>query len=191
MCLGGAKSAKGWRGCCASDRVVGSEHLLLKTENMARSRITTSAPELQLLSHKEAAFVIEYVRDMNPTRAATVVGLSPEYGHQLKKKPEIETAVQLILKRRLEDSDIDAEWLLYELVDNHLLARQVGNLSASNTALSTIGKLALVDAFAAEKVTIKTDEEVMARLIRGRERARAKRESRDASGSADAGVSFL
>lgn len=157
---------------------------------MARSRVTTAAPELSQLTHKEAAFVIEYVRDMNPTRAAVMCGYTPEYGHQLRKKPEIELAVQLVLKRRLEDSDIDAEWLLYELVDNHLLARQSGNLSASNTALATIGKLSLVDAFAAEKVAIKTDEEVMARLIRGRERARAKREGRDAP-PADDGVSFL
>src|SRR5699024_12369920 len=67
---------------------------------------------------------------------------------------------------------ISAEWLLYEMVDNHKLARQAGNLSASNKALELIGKMAVVDAFAADKIELKVGEELAERLIRGRERAR-------------------
>ena len=165
---------------------------------MARTRVTSSIPELQTLTHKEAAFVVEYVRDMNASRAAVAVGYDPATGHKLKNKAEIEAAVTLVLKRRLEDSDIDAEWLLYELVDNHLLARQAGNLSASNSALATIGKLALVDAFAEEKIAVKTDQEVMERLVRGRQRARERRAAREAGSEPEQqeqggndGVSFL
>ena len=56
------------------------------------------------------------------------------------------------------------------MLDNHRLARQKGNISASNNALNIIAKLASVDAFAAEKVQIEGSEEVAARLQRARKR---------------------
>ena len=68
--------------------------------------------------------------------------------------------------------NIDAEWLLYELVDNHRIARQHGNISASNTALGTIAKHVTVDALAKQKIEIDdvTDRELLERLQRGRQR---------------------
>ena len=75
-----------------------------------------------------------------------------------------------ILAGKLEASMIDAEWLLMEFVDNHLIARSEGKIAASNTALVNIGKHAKVDAFAAEKVIVAGDKEVMERLLRARKR---------------------
>jgi len=57
-----------------------------------------------------------------------------------------------------------------EAVDNHLIARQQGNISASNTSLGIVAKHTFVDAFAAEKVEVSSDKEVMERLMRGRNR---------------------
>lgn len=155
---------------------------------MARSRVTTSLPEMSTLTFQEAQFVVEYTKDWDHSRAAMVAGYSPERGTVLRKDERVQTAINMIMKRRLEDSDIDAEWMLYELVDNHLLARQRGNLSASNTALGLIGKMSLVDAYAEEKVALRTDEELVQRLVRGRQRARDRAEG---STDSDEEVTFL
>lgn len=139
---------------------------------MARRRVTTDIPELQGLTYQQAAFVVEMSKDMDHQRASETVWGDPSKGFRTIQLPEVRKALDLILHRRMADSDIDAQWLLYEAVDNHLLARQRNNLAASNKALELIGKMALVDAFAAEKIDLRATEEVADRLIRGRMRAR-------------------
>lgn len=139
-----------------------------------RRRVTSDIPELQGLTYQQAAFVVEMSKDFDHQRAAEAVWSDPSKGVQQIKLPEIRWALDLILSRRMQESDIDAQWLLYEAVDNHLLARQRNNLSASNKALELIGKMSLVDAFAAEKIDLRATEEVADRLIRGRLRAREK-----------------
>ncbi len=126
------------------------------------------------LSFREAAFVIEYTKDFAPRRAAEAVGLSPDSGYNWVKKDNIQEAIDNVLVMRLDNYQIDAEWVLMEAVDNHLIARQLGNITASNTALNLIAKHTLVDAMAAKKVDVdfQTDEEVMKRLLRGRQRLR-------------------
>ena len=90
----------------------------------------------------------------------------------IKNDDAIQLALNNILQSRLESSHIDAEFLMYELLDNHRIAREKGNITASTSALATIGKLALVDAFAAEKTIVASDQDVMNRLSRGRSRMR-------------------
>lgn len=123
------------------------------------------------LKPKEYAFVVEYTKDFDARRAAAASGYAPDTGYQLRDKEHISTAVEMVLQHRLEQSHIDAEWLLWELVDNHMIARAQGKLTASNTALHLIGKHGKVDAFAAEKVVVATDKDVMDRLERARRRA--------------------
>ena len=149
-------------------------------------RIT--ATELTGLKPKHANFVIEYVKDFAPRRAAEASGYSPEYGAVLKDKEHVKAAINHVLAKRLETSHIDSEWVLMEAVDNHLIARQQGNISASNTSLNMVAKHVFVDAFAAEKVTVTDDKEVMERLLRGRKRLKA--ESEPESDTTDE-VSFL
>jgi hypothetical protein len=97
------------------------------------------------LSAQEAVFVIEY--NIIECVRNIVADLIPEIG-------------------------IDAEWLLYELVDNHRIARQHGNISASNTALGTIAKHVHVDALAKQRIEIDdvSDRELLQRLQDGRKR---------------------
>lgn len=147
-------------------------------------RITST--ELTGLKPQHANFVIELVKDFAPRRAAEASGYSPDYGAALKEKPEIKAAIEHVLAQRLEASHIDAEWVLMEAVDNHLIARQQGNISASNTSLNLVAKHVFVDAFAAEKVTVTDDKEVMERLLRGRKRLNAEFED-----NTDNEVSFL
>jgi len=127
------------------------------------------------LTHRDANFVIEYVKDFNARRAAKCSGLSPDSCYTIRDKPEIQQAIQHVLLTRLEVSAIDAEWVLMEAVDNHMIARQMGNINASNAALGLIMKHTLVDAVASDKLNmnIHADKDIMKRLTRGRERVLA------------------
>ena len=143
-------------------------------------RITLT--DLTGLSPKEANFVIEFCKDFAPRRAAEASGYAADYGYQLQHLPKIEAAVDKVLEARLDASHIDAEWVLMEAVDNHMIARQQGNISASNTALGLCAKHKMVDAFAAEKIEVNSDKEIMDRLLRGRKRLNAESDEVDDSG---------
>ena len=124
------------------------------------------------LSYKEAAFVIEFSKDFDARRAAACSGHPPDSGYSLRDKPNIQAALDWILQQRLETSHIDAEWVLMEAVDNHRIARQMGNLAASNTALKLCAQHKQVDAMASDKlnVNVHADADIMNRLQRGRDR---------------------
>ena len=149
-------------------------------------KITLS--ELSGMPEDVAMFAIEYVADFNPRRAAKVTGHDPDSGYSLSKRADVTEFVRLVKSRRFEAADITAEWLLLEAVDNHQLAREQGNVSASNTALNIIAKHTFVDAYAAEKVEVTGESEVMDRLLRGRKRAA---DASQQSSDADAEPSFL
>ena len=116
-------------------------------------RITVK--DLTGLKPKEANFVIEYTKDFAARRAAEASGYYPDTGYELVQKPEIAAAIDHILNHRMEASHIDAEWVLMEAVDNHRIARQQGNITASTTALTLVAKHTLVDAMASDKQTVK------------------------------------
>ena len=122
------------------------------------------------LKPKHANFVIEYCKDFDARRAARSSGWQPDSGYEILNREDVAAAIDHILESRLEASHVDAEWVLMEAVDNHLIARQQGNISASNTALGLCAKHKMVDAFAAEKIEVNSDKEIMARLQRGRQR---------------------
>ena len=122
------------------------------------------------LPPKKANFVVEYMKDFAPRRAAEAAGFRADHGYKLLDKPEVSAAIEHIIQQRLEETMIDTDWLLYEMVDNHRIARQQGNITASNTALNMVGKHKRVDAFAADKIKVSTDADVMDRLVAARHR---------------------
>lgn len=125
------------------------------------------------LPARQNSFVVEYVKDFNATRAAERAGYAnPAYGNTLLEEDDVQAMIHWFIGEMRHDAQINAEWVLWEAVDNHRIARQQGNLSASNTALKLVGQLASIDAFAASKVEHSLDDEVVERLNRGRERAR-------------------
>lgn len=138
---------------------------------MAR-RITQG--ELTGLNPKEANFVIEYCKDFSARRAAEASGYAADSGYTLKERFDIAAAIERVLESRLAASHIDAEWVLMEAVDNHLIARQQGKITASNTALGIIARHKFVDAMSAEKIEVVDDKQIMERLLRGRKRAAEK-----------------
>lgn len=143
---------------------------------MAR-RITQG--ELTGLTPKEANFVIELCKDFSPRRAAEASGYAADSGYTLKERFDIAAAIERVVESRLNASHIDAEWVLMEAVDNHLIARQQGKITASNTALNIIGRHKFVDSFAAEKIEVTDDKQVMERLLRGRKRASERSDTDD------------
>lgn len=122
------------------------------------------------LKPNEAVFVIEFIKDFDARRAATCAGYVPDSGYAVRDRPHVQEAIAYHLQRRLNSSDIDAEWVMMELVDNHLIARQNGNITASNTALGLLCKHKVVDAFAADKIVTTDNKDIMERLLRGRKR---------------------
>lgn len=136
------------------------------------------------LEPKYANFVIEYAKDFDARRAATASGFEADSGYKIRDREDVQQAIDRILHHRLESSHIDAEWALWEAVDNHRIARQMGNITASNTALGLIMKHAKVDAFAVEKIQVAGDKEIMERLLRARKR-------REPPPEEDEEVSFL
>lgn len=147
---------------------------------MSRARKIITA-DLHGLNPQELNFVIEYSKDFSARRAAEASGYAADSGYQLREKPIVAAAINKILGSRLDASHIDAEWVLMEAVDNHMIARQAGNITASNTALNLVAKHTYVDAFAAEKVEVSSDADVMARLLRGRERAKKNKDEEEVS----------
>ena len=122
------------------------------------------------LPPKKACFVVEYIKDFAPRRAAEASGYGADYGYRLLQETEVAAAIEYIIQQRLEANMIDADWLLNEMVDNHMIARQQGNITASNTALNMVGKHKRVDAFAADTIKVSTDADVMDRLVAARHR---------------------
>lgn len=131
------------------------------------------------LPPKKAAFVVEYIKDFAVRRAAEAAGYFPDHGYKLLDDPDVSAAIEHIVQQRLEANMIDADWLLTEMVDNHMIARQQGNISASNTALSLVGKHKRIDAFAADKIKVSTDADVMDRLVAARKRVSTKESTDD------------
>lgn len=104
------------------------------------------------LTRTEALFTIELLKDGNAIRAGQALGMSPDDAFTLSVDKRVRAQIERVMQDRLDDACIDVDWLLYELRDNHVLARQLGSLAASNKALELIGKLTPVDAFASTKL---------------------------------------
>ena len=142
-------------------------HQLSYTRGMT-ARITSG--ELTGLHPTHASFVIEYMKAFDSALAAERAGFARTSGGNLLLREDITEVLSRVLQEKMEAVGIDAEWVLMELVDNHYLARQQGKLTASNTSLRIIAAHAAVDAFAAEKVQIASDDQVRDILLRGRKR---------------------
>jgi len=122
------------------------------------------------LQPDNAVFVIEYLKDFAPRRAAEAAGFPGERGYHLLEQKDIAKAISFALKHRIEEPPVDSDWVLLEMIDNHRIARQQGNISASNRALSLIAKHKRVDAFASDKLKVSTDTDVLERLTSARAR---------------------
>lgn len=126
--------------------------------------------DLGMRDDTHAAFVIEYCKDLDARRAAVAAGLPADDGFELRDRDDIAVAIQRVLQSHLHTSDVTPEWLLQELYYNHLLARQRGQITASNQCLNLMAKHAAVDAYAAKHVKMTTSQDTIDALMRERKR---------------------
>lgn len=73
------------------------------------------------LKGKQAAFVLEYLKDLNATQAAIRAGYSAktagQIGDENLKKPQIAEAIEKAKAERSERTKVDADWLLTRLAN--------------------------------------------------------------------------
>jgi phage terminase small subunit len=96
------------------------------------------------LTAKQQRFVDEYCVDLNATQAAIRAGYTKETSHvqgpRLLGNVRVREAIEKKQRRLEVKTELTAEWVLKEFAENHKLAREVGELPASNKALEMIGK---------------------------------------------------
>lgn len=124
---------------------------------------------------KHELFVREYIKDFNGTRAAMALGYSaasaPSAACQMLKRPLVKELLAKVISERSDRLQVEADWVLTELMENHHLARQKGDINASNKALETIGKHIDVGAFS-EPMVAHTSNDLVEKLRRGRARVK-------------------
>lgn len=145
--------------------------------------------DLAHLPVSTALFIIEYCKDVDIHRAASIANIPVEDAHALRNTKEVADIIQSVFVDRTIPKKIDKDLVLHDMYNAHLIALQNGKVSVSAQLLNTIGKHADVDAFAAEKVKLDSDDAVIQRLMR-REKAANMRKHNIQPSSSDS-VSFL
>ena len=98
------------------------------------------------LTDKQKRFADEYLIDMNATAAYLRAGYNSSEAaarvsaSKLLTNPNIVEYIESKQKRLSVKTEITAEWVIQEFIENHKMARELGELQASNKALENIGK---------------------------------------------------
>ncbi|MCM3703807.1 terminase small subunit [Paenibacillus macerans] len=96
------------------------------------------------LTAKQERFVQEYLKDLNATQAAIRAGYSEntaaETGYENLRKPQIAAEIEKRQEKIGEQNEITVEWLLAEMKDTYIKAKEVGELSAANKTLEMLGR---------------------------------------------------
>lgn len=126
--------------------------------------------DLPDLSPDRAVFVVHYMIDNDVRRAAISAGLNPDDGYKIRNEPAVIAAIQHLSQKNLTPQDITPEWQLQSLNVLYNICLQRGSMAAALGCLREMGKHASVDAYAAEKVKMTTDQDTIDRLMRERKR---------------------
>lgn len=106
------------------------------------------------LSQKQEDFVFEYLKSGNATEAAIKAGYSKKtarfVGCENLTKPNIVAEINRRRQKVIEKHNIDVDWLINQLKENHEIARELCEISNSNKALELIGRTKVVSAFEKE-----------------------------------------
>lgn len=106
------------------------------------------------LTQKQQDFVYEYLKSGNATDAAIKAGYSEKtsysIGQENLNKPVIAEEINKRRSEVVKKHNIDVDWIVTQLKENHELAREFGEISNSNKAIELIGKTKIVSAFEKE-----------------------------------------
>ena len=96
------------------------------------------------MTPKQKTFIAEYLIDLNATQAAIRAGYSKRsaysQGQRLLKLAVTAKAIAKSQHERAERTKTNADWVINELVSNHVTATEDRNLAQSTRALELIGK---------------------------------------------------
>jgi len=98
------------------------------------------------LTPKQAAFIQEYLIDLNATQAAIRAGYSKKTAYQMGaenlRKPQIMAAIKVAQGKRAEKTEVSAAWVLESLVNvaNRCMGEEHYNAAAASRALELVGK---------------------------------------------------
>mgnify|MGYP003640650669 CR=1 FL=1 len=123
---------------------------------------------------EEAHFVLEYCIDMDIHRVATACNIRAEEAFELRQREDVSKVIQAQMQDRFTSYEITAETLMQDFYRLYHVAMQQGKLPTAVQALDRVARLGLVDAYAAEKVVLKSDRDVVERLMRERKRRLAR-----------------
>jgi len=108
------------------------------------------------LTPKQDLFVQEYLIDLNATQAAIRAGYSKhtaqEQSSRLLSNVIISQAVKEANAQRLENTGINAQWVLDQSVDLYKECREKGELTAAKACMDLVGKHVDIAAFAERKI---------------------------------------
>ncbi len=93
------------------------------------------------MTPKQAAFVDEFLIDLNATAAAARAGYkNPEIGRQVITKNDVAEAIQKALAERTERVKLDADWVVCRLREEAEFTGEGSSPSARVKALELLGK---------------------------------------------------
>jgi phage terminase small subunit len=122
----------------ASARTIGSK-LLMKPDIAAAIARPQAPPKL---TEKQGAFAIEYVRDLNGTRAAIDAGYAPkaasQQAYQLLQIPSVRAEIDKLKAERVERLKMDADQLLMRLLEE--VNADVADLFDENDNLKSVSE---------------------------------------------------
>lgn len=149
--------------------------------------------EMTGLDFKRAAFVLHYSVNRDPRDAAEHAGFRAEYGYKLLAEPLVQAALDRVLENFYKEAQVDAEWVLAEYKDLYFRTREKGENSNAIKCLDGISKNRLVDSLATSRtdINLTTDEELIARITRGRRRVSEEAKQADTPSDSESGLSFL
>lgn len=126
------------------------------------------------LNPRQVTFITYYMLSGNSQLASEIAGYSPSYGYTLRNEEgPVRDAIDALMLQKLQQAEINGDWIARRLVENDDYARLTGKLSDSNKALDQLARLSHIDAYASSKMDVvaASDEDMVAKIREGRARA--------------------
>ena len=123
---------------------------LATTESSEIAQIRLSVEDWKVLDSLTAlqrAFVFEYIRDMNGTRAAKRAGYKggdevlAVKASELRKHPKVNPLIRKLTAATADEMGVTKEWIVARLEELAADAAMAGNHGAANSALRTLAQL--------------------------------------------------
>lgn len=93
-----------------------------------------------LANPRHERFAQETAKGLSASDACRAVGIDPRNSTRLTKNDEIAARVAELKERSASNVMLTREWVLEQLIENATKAKEAGDFSPSNQALSLLGK---------------------------------------------------